>query len=900
MFTIIKPERRQNIFLNPSAEGKLGYRVVNGTVSRSDARSHWGRRSWLVTPSGAGCYLELDAQAASNETHVLTIWAAGGEPTELRFGTGAAQPARVADDGEWSCYQAVFAGSQVSGGVTGRIYVNRATYLDDAQMEAGRIRSSSLNGSMGFGYRWNGTRDYATSERLRYFKRRLVSSGGIEKILDDGERVRVSLAHGVGVPPVRIRSAERETGDGEIHLDRTLEPRAIRLTIWLVEEDFDALLRLRAELIELLAPKDEIKLITDLGGVRQYITGSYQSGLELGEVFFSNEKITLNIMCADPGWIVEGQTVIPLTVSASLSTTYSTIRQMGQWQDLGSPGGAVRRYSETPDGAVYCGTYTDGPYGWVARRDGNVWTPLVRVSGGSKGVYAVKRSLDGKKLYFCGSFTTVALPNGSGSVAAANIAVLDLEANTLAALGSGLGADGYSLEWDPTGAVLYVGGPFTTAGGSSANYIAKYTVSGGTWAALGTGTDGAVYGLAIRRDGKLLVGGAFQTAGASASRVAGLAISNSGSGSLAGTVRWYCVVAYNGATAVARSNLVAATTAHPGDSLSWTSYGINISYDVYQLTLTGWAFVGHSATTSLTVTTTSTVQTPLNLSDEPGDVAGMGTIGTPYIALWDPATSTWESVGIYGFSGSVYDLWLDHDGLTLFAAGAFKYADLNDCNGVSWYNWTVWRNLGGGPSSGASLYAVRRMADGSVWAGGDATSFGGDTLAKYVGRWIGSLQAGAWVHTDLVLPDGATVWAIAESNEDVILGHNAGGTSTRGAVTEIDWDGDLEGYPQLWVTGPGTLYGFGSFEAAADVFTEYALADGEDLIFDLAQDAKTVTSSIHREIGYIVRPGSQLGEVCLLPGDSNSFWLLLTGAGSNTEVKLVGYPRRLSVERTGG
>lgn len=229
MFTIIKPERRQNIFLNPSAEGKLGYRVVNGTVSRSDARSHWGRRSWLVTPSGAGCYLELDAQAASNETHVLTIWAAGGEPTELRFGTGAAQPARVADDGEWSCYQAVFAGSQVSGGVTGRIYVNRATYLDDAQMEAGRIRSSSLNGSMGFGYRWNGTRDYATSERLRYFKRRLVSSGGIEKILDDGERVRVSLAHGVGVPPVRIRSAERETGDGEIHLDRTLEPRAIRL-----------------------------------------------------------------------------------------------------------------------------------------------------------------------------------------------------------------------------------------------------------------------------------------------------------------------------------------------------------------------------------------------------------------------------------------------------------------------------------------------------------------------------------------------------------------------------------------------------------------------------------------------------------------------------------------------
>jgi hypothetical protein len=96
------------------------------------------------------------------------------------------------------------------------------------------------------------------------------------------------------------------------------------------------------------------------------------------------------------------------------------------------------------------------------------------------------------------------------------------------------------------------------------------------------------------------------------------------------------------------------------------------------------------------------------------------------------------------------------------------------------------------------------------------------------------------------------------------------------------------------------LYGFGSFEAAADVFTEYALADGEDLIFDLAQDAKTVTSSIHREIGYIVRPGSQLGEVCLLPGDSNSFWLLLTGAGSNTEVKLVGYPRRLSVERTGG
>src|SRR5207237_6392188 len=64
-----------------------------------------------------------------------------------------------------------------------------------------------------------------------------------------------------------------------------------------------------------------------------------------------------------------------------------------------------------------------------------------------------------------------------------------------------------------SGSDVYVGGNFTTAGGVSAHYIAKW--NGSTWSALGNGMDGTnpyVYAIAISGS-DVYVGGNFTFAG---------------------------------------------------------------------------------------------------------------------------------------------------------------------------------------------------------------------------------------------------------------------------------------------------------------------------------------------------------------------------------------------------
>ena len=82
------------------------------------------------------------------------------------------------------------------------------------------------------------------------------------------------------------------------------------------------------------------------------------------------------------------------------------------------------------------------------------------------------------------------------------------------ALGGGLNDTVMSLatfdDGSGSGTELYAGGYFTTAGGSAANYIAKW--DGYTWSPLGTGMNGEVYSLTTF-NGALYAGGAFTKAG---------------------------------------------------------------------------------------------------------------------------------------------------------------------------------------------------------------------------------------------------------------------------------------------------------------------------------------------------------------------------------------------------
>ncbi|NIO11160.1 MAG: hypothetical protein GTO40_25360, partial [Deltaproteobacteria bacterium] len=129
------------------------------------------------------------------------------------------------------------------------------------------------------------------------------------------------------------------------------------------------------------------------------------------------------------------------------------------------------------------------------------WSPLG--SGLSDGVECHVRSIaidDNGDIYVGGYFNT------AGGVSANNIARWD--GINWYPLGSGIDYGIYALVVD--GDILYAGGYFTVAGGVSANHIAKW--NGSNWSSLGSGVNYEARALAVN-DGEVYVGGQFLTAG---------------------------------------------------------------------------------------------------------------------------------------------------------------------------------------------------------------------------------------------------------------------------------------------------------------------------------------------------------------------------------------------------
>ncbi|MFG0283170.1 MAG: hypothetical protein ACF8R7_02010 [Phycisphaerales bacterium JB039] len=155
---------------------------------------------------------------------------------------------------------------------------------------------------------------------------------------------------------------------------------------------------------------------------------------------------------------------------------------------------------------------------YIARWNGSDWIPLPGGVGPSGGVRALAAYDDGagQALYVSGLFATVA------GQAANNVARWNGTSWEVLADSGGVGVDGpaYTMAAydDGSGAALYVGGSFTTASGRVVNNIAKW--DGVEWTPLegptGVGVDDQVQGMAVFDDGTgaaLYVGGRFQSAG---------------------------------------------------------------------------------------------------------------------------------------------------------------------------------------------------------------------------------------------------------------------------------------------------------------------------------------------------------------------------------------------------
>ena len=146
----------------------------------------------------------------------------------------------------------------------------------------------------------------------------------------------------------------------------------------------------------------------------------------------------------------------------------------------------------------------------IAKWDGSSWSALGSgMGGGSYFPWVFALAVSGSNVYAGGSFMS----------AGGNIAnqIARWNGSSWSPLGSGMGGGTYTpyvRALAVSGSDLYVGGEFTTAGGTPANHIAKW--DGSSWSALGSGLDNDVYAVAVAGS-DLYVGGYFATAGGSAS-----------------------------------------------------------------------------------------------------------------------------------------------------------------------------------------------------------------------------------------------------------------------------------------------------------------------------------------------------------------------------------------------
>jgi hypothetical protein len=161
--------------------------------------------------------------------------------------------------------------------------------------------------------------------------------------------------------------------------------------------------------------------------------------------------------------------------------------------------------------------YVSGPFtsidgvsaNYIAKWDGSTWTSLGAGLNGVASELVVFDDGSGPALFAGGSFTM------AGSAPANHVAKWD--GTSWSALGSGTNGPVYSLAGWTVGdePALYVGGQFESAGGVSARFIAKW--NGSSWSSLaGSDLEAGVNALAVYDDGSgaaLYVGGRFTTAG---------------------------------------------------------------------------------------------------------------------------------------------------------------------------------------------------------------------------------------------------------------------------------------------------------------------------------------------------------------------------------------------------
>ncbi len=267
----------------------------------------------------------------------------------------------------------------------------------------------------------------------------------------------------------------------------------------------------------------------------------------------------------------------------------------------------------------------------------------------------------------------------------------------------------YSMRYyasNPTfGGSLVVSGNFTSVSGVSANRIAQYNTTTGTFQPMGSGLNGAALAMlpinvSFNRN-DLIVGGAFTSPGACIARWSQGAWQTMGLG-MNGNV--HALALYNG-------SIYAGGT--------FTTAGGTSAFRLARWTGTSWQPVGGGA--GGTVLALAVFDNKLYVGGEFSSVGGQA---IPYLAAWDGNSWSAPGGGVNGFVNA-----LAVTGTELLVGGSFTQAGGQSLPRAASWNGTQWLSVAGdgtanlGPSNGA-VQAIAAASNGDIVVGGTFTSIG--------------------------------------------------------------------------------------------------------------------------------------------------------------------------------
>ena len=319
----------------------------------------------------------------------------------------------------------------------------------------------------------------------------------------------------------------------------------------------------------------------------------------------------------------------------------------------------------------------------------------------------------------------------------------------------GLGTNDMVCALTVYGGYLTAGGYFTSAGGISANRVARW--DGLTWSPLGLGTNGDVNALTVYNN-LLIVGGDFtQVGGIGVNRIAGWDGTNwmlLGSG-FDGEV--LVLEVYNNQLYAAGRFLYSGNTSvnriAVWNGTSWGPLGLGLNEHVHALKVyDNELCVGGFFTSAGGVTTnrvarwngTNWSAAGLGVNDDVraltvygsalivgGDFTAVGGISVNHIAQWN---GSWSAFGL-GTNSSVHALTVYNN--QLVAGGDFTSAGGISANRIARWNGTNWSAFGTGISGGNNgpLVTALGVFGPMLISGGSFATAGGLTVNN-IARWV--------------------------------------------------------------------------------------------------------------------------------------------------------------------